>query len=456
VFVIPLAFGGLLHRNRRARLFFGLLVATGVGAAFGTPLLHLLFAAVPGFARFQAPNRILILADAGLAGLAALGLDGIITRQRVPARATLATSGLVVAALAVMAATRLGTPVSAGYVAGRGVRAIILVAVGGVLVVCARRSPKRSGAVAAAIVAIVGVDLWLFGFRYHPFQNDEPVLTSDPSLEYLASVPGPRPRYAQAANFVLTPNLSMVFGLYSLHGYDPLIPGTFSRLLELLGPELPFLAHGNAVFPIPDGPMEPPALDLLGVRSLTSPSGHTVPGTLAHTGRFSIYDQPRAFPPAFVATCWSTASDVAALSRMQAMSVADLRSTVVLAPGAANLPPPGSREPGRCEPGPDAIVERYEAQDVVVSVPASNLGGLLVLSDQWYPGWTATLDGRPATILRGDVALRAVALSPGAHRVRFRYQPRWPLNGLAVVAFTVTVGAVLARGRRPHYHSDPG
>jgi hypothetical protein len=451
VFAIPLAIGGIFHRNRRACLFFGLLVAIGVGGAFGTPLLHLMFASVPGLARFQAPNRILILADAGLAGLAALGLDAVVSWQRPAARATLWTSGLVLAALAVMTATRLGTPVASGYVTGRGVRAIVLVALGGILVFCARRFPRQSTAAAAAIVAVVGLDLWLFGFRYHPFQNDYPVLTSDPQLEYLASVPGPRPRYAQGAYFVLTPNASMVFGLYSLHGYDPLIPGTFSELLGLLGHDLPFLAHGNAVYPIPDGPAEPPALDLLGVRSLTSASDHTVPGTLAHTGRYSIFDLPRAFPPSFVVTCWSTLPDAGALARMKAMSVADLRSTVVLAPGTGHLPTP----PDRCDPGPDATVERYETQDVTLSVPSSNPGGLLVLSDQWYPGWTATVDGKPAAIRRADVALRAVALSPGAHRVRFRYQPRWPLQGLAILAFTVAIGAVFAFGRRPNYHSVP-
>lgn len=449
VFAIPLAVAGALHRNRRASLFFGLLVATGLGAAFGTPLLHLLFLSVPGLARFGAPNRILMLADVGLAGLAALGLDAIIARQRGPARAALVTSGLVLAALGVMAATRVGTPVAAGYVTGRGLRAIVLVAAGAALVVCLQRFPRQAGAVAAALVVVVGMDLWLFGFRYHPFQNDRPVLGSDPPLEYLASVPGPRPRYAQASTFVLTPNASMVFGLFSLDGYDPLIPGTFSELLGLLGSELPFLAHGNAVYPIPDGPTEPPTLDLLGVRSLTSPSGHTVPGTLAHTGGFSVFDEPQAFPPAFVVTCWYSASDTGALARMRAMSAAALRSTVVLAPGAGNVGVP----PAACNPGPDATVDRYGAQDVSISVPPSNPGGFLVLSDQWYPGWTATVDGQPAAILRGDVALRAVVLSPGAHRIRFRYQPRWPLNGLAVFAFTVAVTAVFALGRRRNYHS---
>src|SRR2546426_6149074 len=167
VFVIPLAacgaLSGAFHRNRRASLFFGLLVATGLGAAFGTPLLHLMFVSVPGLARFGAPNRILILADVGLAGLAALGLDAILAGQRWAVRATLVTSGLVLAALGVMAAARLGTPVAAGYITGRGARAIVLVAAGAALVLCLQRFPRQAGALAAALVVVVGMDLWPVG-----------------------------------------------------------------------------------------------------------------------------------------------------------------------------------------------------------------------------------------------------------------------------------------------------
>ena len=62
-----------------------------------------------------------------------------------------------------------------------------------------------------------------------------------------------------------------------------------------------------------------------------------------------------------------------------------------------------------------------------------------MLADQWYPGWTATLDGRDVPILRVDAALRGVAIGPGPHRIDFRYRPRWPLQGLGVTALTVAV-----------------
>jgi uncharacterized membrane protein YfhO len=88
-------------------------------------------------------------------------------------------------------------------------------------------------------------------------------------------------------------------------------------------------------------------------------------------------------------------------------------------------------------------VTRYSPDEVDVSVPAGSAGGLLMLTDQWYPGWTATVDGRPTTILRADVALRGVAIGPGAHRIRFVYNPPWPLQGLAIVVFTVVLLGLL-------------
>jgi hypothetical protein len=50
--------------------------------------------------------------------------------------------------------------------------------------------------------------------------------------------------------------------------------------------------------------------------------------------------------------------------------------------------------------------------------------GLLVLSEAWFPGWVASVDGAPAEILRADYVLRGVALGAGSHRVRFDYRPR--------------------------------
>ena len=56
--------------------------------------------------------------------------------------------------------------------------------------------------------------------------------------------------------------------------------------------------------------------------------------------------------------------------------------------------------------------------DVVASSPA-----LLVQSDVFFPGWSATVDGNPTPILRTDGLLRGVPIAVGAHHVTFAYDP---------------------------------
>jgi len=59
-------------------------------------------------------------------------------------------------------------------------------------------------------------------------------------------------------------------------------------------------------------------------------------------------------------------------------------------------------------------------------------GGWLLLTDAFYPGWQAWVDGTPARIYQADYVLRAVPLGPGPHRVEFRYQPASFRTGLWV------------------------
>jgi hypothetical protein len=78
-----------------------------------------------------------------------------------------------------------------------------------------------------------------------------------------------------------------------------------------------------------------------------------------------------------------------------------------------------SLAPGRAARG-EAEIARDLPGDTAVRVRADG-PALLVLNDLFAPGWTATVDGRPAAILRANALVRAVAVEPGAHEVRFRY-----------------------------------
>jgi len=79
--------------------------------------------------------------------------------------------------------------------------------------------------------------------------------------------------------------------------------------------------------------------------------------------------------------------------------------------------PEGEGGPTRVQ----VLKDHPDAQDLLVE----GGGGLLVVSGLFYPGWQARLDGQSAPIVQANLALRAVAVPPGLHRVEWRYRPWW-------------------------------
>jgi Bacterial membrane protein YfhO len=78
-----------------------------------------------------------------------------------------------------------------------------------------------------------------------------------------------------------------------------------------------------------------------------------------------------------------------------------------------------------------ATVTRYEADSVHIHTTES-ADAWLVLSDTYYPGWVAFVDGQPATVMRGDVLFRVVGVPAGEHDVEFRFEPASVRFGLAI------------------------
>jgi hypothetical protein len=72
--------------------------------------------------------------------------------------------------------------------------------------------------------------------------------------------------------------------------------------------------------------------------------------------------------------------------------------------------------------------------------------GVLVLSDSWFLGWRATLDGQDVPIERANILFRAVQVPTGAHTVEFRYEPRSLRLGAMVSGGSVVAVLMLAVG----------
>ena len=86
----------------------------------------------------------------------------------------------------------------------------------------------------------------------------------------------------------------------------------------------------------------------------------------------------------------------------------------------------------------------YEPNKLAYEVK-SDKGGVLVFSEIYYPGWTATVDGQPVELGRVNYILRAMNIKPGNHNVVLSFFPKSikTTETVAYVAYIILVLAIL-------------
>jgi len=89
-------------------------------------------------------------------------------------------------------------------------------------------------------------------------------------------------------------------------------------------------------------------------------------------------------------------------------------------------------------------ITAYEPNRLTYDVN-SGKGGVLVFSEIYYPGWTATVDGEPAELGRVDYVLRAMNVKPGRHEVVLSFFPKSvnTTEAFAYLAYGVLILVVL-------------
>ena len=105
-----------------------------------------------------------------------------------------------------------------------------------------------------------------------------------------------------------------------------------------------------------------------------------------------------------------------------------------------------------------ARVTSYANNAFSVDLETSHMG-LLVLSEMYYPGWKAYLDGREMEIYRADYNLRAVLVPKGRHTMEMRFEPATFTRGMVVTLVSLLVCgagivAPVVRSRAPGVKSS--
>jgi uncharacterized membrane protein YfhO len=155
---------------------------------------------------------------------------------------------------------------------------------------------------------------------------------------------------------------------------------------------------------------------------------------LVHSGDVKIYENLDSLPRAFVVHRTRVLDDEAAIATMKDPSFRPEKE-VILAPGGQEVSPLHAS-------GEDMVeLLSYEPERIVIS---ANLAeeGYLVLTDAYYPGWRALIDGLETPIYRADLLFRTVHLPAGQHRVEFIYDPLCFKFG-AAISLTALLGLVV-------------
>ena len=342
-----------------------------------------------------------------------------------------------------------------------------------VALVLVARVPHR----AIVVVAIVVVEVMLLAPRgfYAPRESAYPSRTW---LDYVTMNTRDANGRVFSTDGTLFPDTAGVYGLSDLRMVDALYVDRYWVYLRnfISGGILDRFIATGATETAPNIAANP-MFDILNVRYVLYDrrSGTDLPDNakdqyhLVFQGDgVKVYENRDLAPRAFVATDIHAAPDEKAALRFLR------RGETVRTDGSVQLVNKDPRTTAVIEADPSAVprtrtcnepvtsrvrVVTYSASMVKLAVDSSR-DGLLVLGDQYYPGWSATVNGDDARVFATDVALRGVFVRAGHSTVEFHYRPATFTVGI-VLALAGVIAAVLflvvpmfiARRRRTRVHT---
>jgi hypothetical protein len=358
-----------------------------------TPLYRVLFHVLPGMKFFRFPQKMLLVTDAALAVLAALGLTMILE----------------------------------SVFKGEG-----------------NAARRRRGLFGWLAAALVFADLAHFQPRQNPMVDAEAWRRPPETAVRLGREKGEFRVFSPAAGLAHRDAFAAIPSIHAPDGYAQLAP---EYVVDLWGDQnrtgaIGKFAHMDGAVLRTEGAFIP-ILSMFNVKFVLSPF-EVVSDRLKGPERIGpafLYENPAVLGRAYL-----VASSRAVSGREEALSVITTegfdptREAVII-----GEPPEGL--PGGGTPG-SAHITRYGRNEVVIKVNSVSKA-LLVLSDTFYPGWIAEVGGVETTVLQANLMQRAVEVPAGRHTVRFHFRPRSVETGAAVsLSGLVMLALFFVLGRR--------
>jgi hypothetical protein len=153
-------------------------------------------------------------------------------------------------------------------------------------------------------------------------------------------------------------------------------------------------------------------------------------------GQMSLVANPTYLPRCRMAYNFAVVSNEDSILPLLHSPGFDYRKSVIL-----ERTPNAAVDTGASDTSWNCRITNYSLNRIDLDVTTSR-NGLVVLSEIYYPSWTATVDGKAAPVYRADYALRAIPVSAGHHQVSCCFSTAVFQKGLllSLVSFALTIG----------------
>ena len=438
-------------------LFFLISISVIFALGKNTPIFPWLYEHIPTFSMFQAPARWLLWTEFSLALLAGIGGD---LWRRPEKRALywtrLATAGAFAVSLGAGLAWYLMGVISPTFIRATALAGIWGLSAGGLSLTATRpetETQTKSGIKrlwAWGVAIFCATDLLIAGWGLNPGTNVDLYSHSSPLAAQVHELTGDKRIYLSASDeqeikfehflrfdtfdpgedwqgmrAVLLPNINMLDGIASANNFDPLVPARYARWMAAL--EDANLGKKTSL------------LELMGVGAIEKIDPQAPQGV-----RFDLLANGKGERMRWVPCAQSARDEQDAWQQTWEEGV-DFSKTVILE----------SRDLTVNSSGPDCQDMRddikisllSETPDRLVIQLSNSSPGWFMLSDAWYPGWNAWVDGKPEPVLKADYLFRAVQVKAGEHQIVMAYNPLsfWLglvtslVAGLALAGYTFKV-----------------
>jgi hypothetical protein len=231
-------------------------------------------------------------------------------------------------------------------------------------------------------------------------------------------------------------NSSIIYGVSIVGGYEPLLLKSYHNLTHMW----PAGKFGNSASELMEHGI---FLRMLGARvfiacndALAAASMNPNYKLIAPVGGCIAFENKNALPRVYTPRMATSASSSGEAKMKFNLAGFDPAVHVILRQedmeGSSNTFAPGK-----------VSIASYRAHEVIIDAVFFG-DGLLILADQYYPGWKAYIDGTETKVLRANEILRGVHVPRGRHLVTFRYEPAYIVPSLIFSSLALMVFLIIA------------